>query len=236
MIITSDFHTHTTFSHGTGSVEDNVRAAIDRNLSEIAIADHSVGHNAYGVRDIEAYLREIDNIKIKYKDTIKVKSGLELNLLSDSGELDLPKGYEDCFDILIFGYHKFVRYKGLSNAMHYLPPVSDSEKSIARNTKAYINALERYKIDIISHPGYGLPINKIEVAKTAAKRNTYMEINNKHPEFTADELKICAEIGVKFSVNSDAHSPEKVGIFTNSLAKIEEAGLPAELILNAKEQ
>ena len=34
-----DLHTHTTYSHGKGSVEDNVRAAMNRGLSYIAISD-----------------------------------------------------------------------------------------------------------------------------------------------------------------------------------------------------
>ena len=32
-----DLHTHTTFSHGKGSIEDNVKVAIEKGLKAIAI-------------------------------------------------------------------------------------------------------------------------------------------------------------------------------------------------------
>ena len=47
--IFADLHTHTTYSHGKGSVEDNVRAAKFRGLSQIAIADHGIRHPLVGV-------------------------------------------------------------------------------------------------------------------------------------------------------------------------------------------
>lgn len=235
MRITSDLHTHTVHSHGTGSVDDNVRAAIEKGLSEIAIADHSVGHLAYGVRDVEAYLRAIEDAKKTYADTIKVKSALELNILNEDGLLDIPKGYEDCFDYLAFGFHKFAGFTGFANKLRMYLPKSESKKAVDRNTRAYINAIERYKIDFVTHPGYGLPIDKLRVAEAAVKRGTRLEINNKHPEFTEEELKSCMELGVLFTINSDAHSPEKVGILDNALAKALSAGVPASMILNAEE-
>ena len=44
-----DYHTHTTYSHGTGSIADNVRAAHEKGLREIAITDHGAGNIAHGM-------------------------------------------------------------------------------------------------------------------------------------------------------------------------------------------
>ena len=38
-----DYHTHTTFSHGKGSIEDNVKEAVKKGLKAIAITDHGPG-------------------------------------------------------------------------------------------------------------------------------------------------------------------------------------------------
>ena len=46
----ADYHTHTVYSHGTGSIMDNVMAARKKGLTEIAITDHGISHFAYGVR------------------------------------------------------------------------------------------------------------------------------------------------------------------------------------------
>ena len=51
-----DYHTHTTYSHGVivphgkGTVEENVQAAIERGLEELAISDHGPGHVFYGIK------------------------------------------------------------------------------------------------------------------------------------------------------------------------------------------
>jgi len=46
-----DLHTHTTYSHGTGSIEDNVRAAREAGLAAIGISDHGPDHKLYGVKE-----------------------------------------------------------------------------------------------------------------------------------------------------------------------------------------
>ena len=50
MNITVDYHTHTTYSHGKGSILDNALSAKERGLSEIAITDHGYGHHAFGIK------------------------------------------------------------------------------------------------------------------------------------------------------------------------------------------
>ena len=45
-----DHHTHTVYSHGKGTIEDNVRVASEKGLSSIAITDHGPGHLTYGIK------------------------------------------------------------------------------------------------------------------------------------------------------------------------------------------
>lgn len=233
MKIISDLHTHTVHSHGTGSVEDNVKAAIDKGLSKIAISDHGFSHPFYGIKNADRYLNEIAEIKEKYKDKIDVLSNVELNLISLDGELDLPKGLEDRFDLLTFGYHKMAGYKGLKNIAYFMTPASKSEKNRQKNTDAYIKALNNYKIDIISHPGYGLPIDLVRLANAAKESGTALEINSKHPEFTIDKLNEVKETGVNFVIGSDAHSPDRIGDFEKAVKKAEQTEIPISQIINA---
>ena len=37
MILTADYHTHTTYSHGKGTVSENAAVAEEKGLKEIAI-------------------------------------------------------------------------------------------------------------------------------------------------------------------------------------------------------
>ena len=70
MEIIADYHTHTVYSHGKGTIEDNVKVAIQKNIKKIGISDHGYKHIAYGVKyDSIAKMREeIDILNEKYKD------------------------------------------------------------------------------------------------------------------------------------------------------------------------
>lgn len=231
--IIADTHTHTVHSHGTGTVEDNVKAAIDQGLAQITISDHGTSHLCYNIKNVDDYLRDIDDIRKKYKGDIEVLAGVEMNLLSAGGDIDFPVQWAQYFDVRLMGYHKLVRYKTLSDKLHMLLIKTRGERSIERNTQAYFNAMDRFKIDIITHPNYGLPVDLLALAKRAAQKGVALEINAKHPEFTVEELAACAETGVKFSIGSDAHSPDRVGDFLPALKKAEAAGLCADQIINA---
>ena len=50
MILTSDYHTHTKYSHGKGTVLENAIRAKEIGLKEIAISDHGFSHPAFGLR------------------------------------------------------------------------------------------------------------------------------------------------------------------------------------------
>ncbi|HBU11786.1 MAG TPA: histidinol-phosphatase [Clostridiales bacterium] len=233
--VTGDWHTHTTHSHGKGSMEDNVRAALLKGLASVAISDHGFSHLFYNIRDVDRYLLEISALKKQYAGRIEVFSCVELNLLSMDGDLDIPPGYEGAFDLTMFGYHKMAGFADAKSAWRFLLPKSRGKKAVEKNTAAYVAAVGKNKVDMISHPGYGLPIDKVVLAEACALRGTALEINAKHPEFTVEELMACAKTGVKFVIGSDAHSPERVGDFAAALARVYEAGLSAAQIVNAKE-
>lgn len=78
----ADYHTHTCFSHGTGTPEENVQAALQRGLCAIAISEHGPAHMFYGVRKekLLALRREVDRLAAKYAGRIQVLMGIECNL------------------------------------------------------------------------------------------------------------------------------------------------------------
>ena len=45
-----DHHTHTIYSHGKGTILDNVRVAAAKGIRSIAITDHGPGHLTYGIK------------------------------------------------------------------------------------------------------------------------------------------------------------------------------------------
>lgn len=83
----SNLHAHTTYSDGKNTVEEMVKAAIDRGFVSVGISDHSYTacDESYCMRkdDLPLYIAEIRHIAEKYKEQISVFAGLELDYYSD---------------------------------------------------------------------------------------------------------------------------------------------------------
>lgn len=237
----ADYHTHTVYSHGTGSIMDNVIAARKKGLAEIAITDHGVRHFAYGVKlgDIARMRDEIDRIN-ENSEGIKVLLGMECNIISTDGDIDMDDGIRKYLDILLVGFHMMVLPKTPGDFLNmygrnYLSKIfnigTEGIKNV--NTESMIRAIRKHKIDIITHPGARIPLDTTLVAREAAKAGTALEINSHSSFMRAEHVIAAAREGARFVINSDAHSPENVGNLQNGLDIAAEAGLTSEQIINA---
>ena len=221
MALLADYHTHTKFSrhgHGKGTIEDNVRSAYEKGLSQVAITDHGFNQKLYGVRrkDIPTVKEDIENAKEMYP--IDVLLGVEANIISSNGDIDIVPEDMENLDILLCGFHrlvkaptrreqmKFVFKNILCELFHYT-----SRKQREKNTNAYINAMRKYDIDILTHLNHVCKVDVEKVARVAKETNTYIELNGKRLGMSDKEILKCLEIGCKFVINSDAHSPSRVG-------------------------
>ncbi len=240
----ADYHTHTIYSHGTGSIMDNVRAAKSKGLTEIAVTDHGIRHFAYGVklRDIAAMRDETDRINDR-EEGIKVLLGMECNIISTEGDIDMNDQVRKYLDILLVGFHMMVLPKSTKDAINiYGRNLSskifhfDMEGIKEANTESMIKAIKKHKIDIITHPGTRVPLDTTLVAREAAKAGTVLEINSHNSFMRATHVIEAAKEGVRFAINSDAHNPGDVGNLRNGLIIAEEAGLTAEQVINAVKQ
>lgn len=242
MRILSDYHTHTIYSHGKGTIEENVIAARKVGLKILAISDHGPGHMGFGIkkRKYKEMRQVIDEMNAKYDD-IEVLLGLEANILDIDGHLDVDESILELNDILLAGYHfgsrpvRIVRDM-LHHAGNYMSREGQyNRKLMEANTVSLINAMKRYKIDILTHPGAKGPIDVKRVAQAAAETGTALEINASHGFLTLEQIVEAMPYEVKFSINSDAHHPDDIGNFQKALDRAKSAGLGYDRILNAVE-
>lgn len=217
MALLADYHTHTVYSHGKNTIEENVAAAYEKGLSQIAITDHGFNHAVFPVKrdELESQRKEIKEIKDKYP--IDILLGVEANIISKDGRVDiLPDDYNR-LDVVIVGYHKMVKYYRKRDFWFFLGNLMSeffgvySKRQIANNTRAYINAMRNYDIDIIAHLNKDCKVNVAEVAKVAAETNTYIELNGKSNHLTDEDITTCLNAGCKFVIDSDAHDKNRVG-------------------------
>ena len=70
MNITADYHSHTTYSHGKGSIADNARVAHEKGLDFLAITDHAVRHPFIGVsrKKYDAMRQDMQDVQKNYSD------------------------------------------------------------------------------------------------------------------------------------------------------------------------
>lgn len=240
MILSADFHTHTPYSHGKNTVLENARAAKKLNLKQIAITDHGFNHLLFGLKrkklgDLRAECLEAEKLT-----GIRVLMGMESNLISVEGETDMKESDFPYFDIYLCGIHEVLKYKHFSdmcnimmkNYCAYKFGKKPSQKVIDTTTKAYINAIKNNPIDILTHINYKCYCNLEEVAKACADYGTYIEINTKKRHVSAEELNLMAATGVKFVIDSDAHSADRVGDMKIAEEILKEAEIPLEQIDN----
>ena len=219
MILTADYHTHTPYSHGKNTVLENVTAAKKLGLKEIAITDHGFNHLLFGLKrkklaDLRSEIKEAEKLT-----GVKVLMGMESNLISLDGDTDMRAEDLDKFDIYLFGIHEVLKYRKLSdfynimvkNYTAYKFGRKPSDKVVANTTKAYINAVKNNPVDILTHINYKCCCDLKEVAKACADYGTYIEINTKKRHVSPEEVDLMASTGVRFVIDSDAHSADRVG-------------------------
>lgn len=229
-MLARDLHTHTLFSHGKGTPEQNVLSAIERNLDEIAISEHAPAHMFFGVRGekLRRLRREVDSLASRYANDIRVLMGIECNL-TGYGLCDLP---EDCgaFDVKLLAFHKGARPADGFGRARAREALHIGAPDPAATAEALLLAAQRYRIDIFAHPGLYVKCDIPALARGARELGIPLEINAARVTMTAAELSAAADEGASFIIGSDAHEPARVGDDALALAAAREAGVEERVV------
>ncbi len=219
-MIDFDFHTHTVYSHGSGTVADNAKAAKEKGLSGIGITDHGFNHPAYGMRRKKLPAMRADCTAARKEFGVEVLLGVEANIIGTDGGTDVRPSDYPSLDLFLAGVHRFVVLDRFSDyfgyfAANFFTSVfkgKPSDALVRRTTKAYINAIKNNPIDVLTHLNYCCFADSLEVAKCLADYGTYLEINTKKVHLSDEEWQnIADKTSVRFVIDSDAHSPDRVG-------------------------
>lgn len=241
MILSADFHTHTPYSHGKNTVYENALQAKKMGMQAIGISDHGFSHLAFGVKRKEVPALKEDCKRAEEELSIRVLVGIESNILGESGKTDLLESDYPDFDLYLAGKHVFVRYDRpkdmftyfagnfFADKLHFKP----SKSLVQADTWAYLNAIQKNPIDILTHPNFLVFADVVEVAKCCADYGTYFELNSKKVHLTDEELSLVVQkTSVNFVVSSDAHSKERVGDTKLVDELLSRVSVPKERIFN----
>lgn len=224
--ILADYHTHTIFSDGTGTIAENVASAVAQGIKTIGITDHGFYHVAHGIRRkrVAEMRAEVERLKTQYPDT-EILLGIEANLVNMRGEIDMQDSDFALFDYCIFGIHKVVFSLAKPSSIWFTIAnffIRHSARRKQKITDSYIAAINKYPVKIVVHPNYAANVDVARLAVAAKEKGVWIECNGKRTSFSAADIAGLRESEVGLVLSSDAHSPERVGEVSEPIAFLEQ--------------
>ncbi|MEV4742813.1 DNA polymerase/3'-5' exonuclease PolX [Streptomyces sp. NPDC049555] len=195
--IRGDLHTHTDLTDGVSRLEDMVAAAAERGYAYFAVTDHAPNLYMQRMTD-EKVLAQREKVRAldgKHR-RMRLLHGTELNI-GPEGDLDWPDEFLAGFDLCVASVH------------------SHFNQTREELTRRLVRACENPHVAVIGHPTTrqigrrpGIDADFDEVFAACARTGTALEINS-HPErldLGDEDILRAKRYGVKFAVNTDAHS------------------------------
>lgn len=219
--IKGDLQMHTKYSDGINTVGEMADAAEKIGYEYIAISDHSASQriaNGMDSSEIRKQWKEIE----KNSNGIKILKSAEVEILPN-GSLDYPDSILKNLDFVTVAVHS--RFKS-------------GEKEM---TDRIIKALENKYVHMLAHPT-GRLIGKREPYKAdfdrifrfASENSKIMEINSDPHRLDLNDILIfkARQYGVKFCINTDAHSSSSLGNMVFGVGQARRGWLTRNEIIN----
>ena len=218
-----DLHTHTDLTDGIVSLEGMIAAAEARGYEYYAVTDHAPNLVMQGMTD-EKMLAQRDQLRALADTTgMVLLHGSELNIAAD-GSVDWDEDFLSGFDICVASIH------------------SSFEQDRATMTKRFVVAAENPRVNIIGHPltrkiGRRPPVQVDFDALYAAcaRTGTALEVNASpaRMDLPPEHIAAARGAGVKFAVDTDAHSLVDLTNMRYGVASARFGCLTTEDVINA---
>ncbi|MET8766920.1 DNA polymerase/3'-5' exonuclease PolX [Streptomyces sp. NPDC004658] len=221
--IRGDLHTHTDLTDGLASLETMVEAAAERGHAYYAVTDHAPNLYMQRMTDEKILaqrqrLRELDGTRRR----MRLLHGTELNIGPD-GEVDWPEEFLAGFDLCVASLH------------------SHFDLDRAAMTRRLVRACEHPYVNILGHPTTrligkrpGVDADWDEVFAVCARTGTALEVNAQPDrlDLRDEDILRAREHGVRFAVNTDAHSVPHLGQLRYGVATAQRGWLTKEDVIN----
>jgi DNA polymerase (family 10) len=194
-----DLHTHTDLTDGVASLETMADAARRRGYEYYAITDHAPDLIMQRMTD-EKMLAQREQVRALEAGLVLLH-GTELNIGPD-GSVDWDADFLAGFDICVASVH------------------SHFELSRTEMTRRFVAACENPHVNVIGHPttrrmGKRPPVEVDfgELFRACARTGTALEINAspQRLDLPSDHIRAARDAGVRFAIDSDAHSVSDLG-------------------------
>ena len=215
-----DLHTHTDLTDGVASLEDMVAAAARRGYEYYAITDHAPDLVMQRMTD-EKMLAQRDRVRA-LETGLDLLHGTELNIAPD-GSVDWSEDFLAGFDLCVASVH------------------SHFDQGRAEMTRRFIVACENPRVNIIGHPttrriGRRPPVDVDfgELFRACARTGTALEVNGspQRLDLPSDHIRAARDAGVRFAIDSDAHSVADLGNMPYGVGTAQRGWLTPDDVIN----
>lgn len=226
--IRMELHTHSTWSDGKASILEMAEAAIERGYKALAVTDHSASlgiANGLTAARLRNKRKEMDEVQEQLGERILLLHGTEMEIRAD-GTLDYPDEALAELDIVIASLHVSMR------------------QPRAKVTERMLIAINNPHVDIIAHPTNrlipergGADLDMDAILEAAAETDTVLEINAnpRRLDLTDIYARRAVEMGIKLTINTDAHAPEHMRFMNYGVATARRGWVAAKHVINCWE-
>jgi DNA polymerase (family X) len=225
--IRGDLHSHTSLTDGQDSLDVMVAAARAAGYEYYAITDHAPNLVMQRMTD-EKMLAQRDQVR-QLAESLRTDGGrpmallhgTELNIGPD-GSVDWPADFLAGFDICVASVHS-----------HFDLPRSEM-------TRRFVTACENPHVNVIGHPltrkigrRPSVDVDLPELFRACARTGTALEVNA-HParlDLPSEHIRAARDAGVKFAIDTDAHSVRDLGYLQYGVATAQRGWLTAEDVI-----
>jgi histidinol phosphatase-like PHP family hydrolase len=218
-----DLHTHTDLTDGIVSLEGMVAAARARGYEYYAVTDHAPNLVMQRMTDEKMLAQRAELRALADTAGLALLHGTELNIAAD-GSVDWDEDFLSGFDLCVASVH------------------SQFEQDRATMTKRFIAAAENPRVNIIGHPltrkiGRRPPVEvDLEALYAAcARTGTALEVNASpsRMDLPPEHIAAARAAGVKFAIDTDAHSLVDLANMRYGVAAARFGGLTPADVINA---
>jgi histidinol phosphatase-like PHP family hydrolase len=217
-----DLHTHTNLTDGVASLGEMVAAARARGYAYYAVTDHAPNLVMQRMTDEKMLAQRAEVRALSGSAGLILLHGTELNIGPD-GTVDWDADFLDGFDIRVASVH------------------SHFDQDRAAMTKRFVTAAENPYVNIIGHPvtrklGRRGPVDVDldELYRACARTGTALEINAspERMDLPPEDIAAAKDAGVRFAIDTDAHSLVHLGNMRFGVAAARLGGLTVADVIN----
>ena len=217
-----DLHTHTSLTDGIASLADMVAAARQRGYQYYAVTDHAPNLVMQQMTDEKMLAQRAEVAALQDRAGLTLLHGTELNIGPD-GSVDWEAGFLSGFDLCVASVH------------------SSFDQDRKTMTARFITATENPYVNIIGHPltrklarRPPVDVDLDALYEACARTGTALEINASpaRMDLPPEHISAAKAAGVKFSIDSDAHSLTDLGNIPYGVASARLGGLTDDDVIN----